>query len=131
MAMVERKNKNGKSNYFKEVGKELKKVNYPTAAQVRKNTIIVIVLSIIVGIFIAILDGIFGAGANWLLDQKSATVATSTPAPASDNFTYDENGNITGVIDSNGNVVPITQDTSSPDNTTDSTSTDTSTGGGQ
>ena len=132
MAMVEKKN--GKSNYFKDVGKELKKVNYPSVSQVRRNTLIVIVLSIIVGIFIAILDFTFGSGATWLLDQNAAATVTATPAPGSDGFVRDENGNITGIYDQNGNIVPITQGSASPDsNSTDNTSTDgtTTDNGGQ
>jgi len=126
MAMIEKKN--GKSNYFKDVGKELKKVNYPSVSQVRRNTIIVIVLSIIVGIFIAILDGIFGTGATWLLDQKNAaTVATATAAPDNSGYQIDENGNI---VDANGNVVATySPELFATDATGDGASTDTT--GGQ
>jgi len=105
MAMVEKKN--AKSNYFKDVGKELKKVTYPSAAQVRKNTIIVIVLSIIVGIFIAALDWGFGAGAGWLLKKDNA----QTQQDYSDmKFIYDDEGNIIGYYDENGNPITFSDD---------------------
>ena len=100
MAMLEKKNKSGKSNYFKEVGKELKKVTYPTPAQVRKNTIIVIVLSIIVGIFIAALDWGFGTGAGWLLQKDSGY--TDAGDYGDMDFIYDEEGNIIGYYQENG-----------------------------
>ena len=127
MAMVEKKN--AKSNYFKEVGKELKKVNYPTVAQVRKNTIVVIVLSIIVGIFIAILDFGFGRGASYILNHATvAPTATAGPQATLDPsmFQRDENGNITGYYDENGNLVPI-----AADNGTGGAASDTAPEGGQ
>ena len=108
MAMVSKtsKSKGNKTNYFSEVGKELKKVNYPNFSAVRKNTLIVIMLSIIVGIFIAALDYGFGIGARALLDIKSSTTQTDTSQDNS-NLVYDNNGNVTGYYDENGNFVPI------------------------
>jgi len=115
MAMVSKTSKksNGKSNYFNDVGKELKKVNYPNFSTVRKNTLIVIMLSIIVGIFIAALDYGFGAGATALLNINGTAAQTDTTQnDGSSNLHYDDNGNVDGTIDENGNFVPF-------DNTTD------------
>ena len=110
MAMVTRTNKKGnkKSNYFQEVNKELKKVTYPTFSTVRKNTLIVIMLSIIVGIFIAALDYGFRSGETAIFDTHAATSVTSAPSATSPGgLVYDDNGNVTGYYDQNGNVVPI------------------------
>ena len=110
MAMLEKKNKTGKSNYFKDVGKELKKVNYPNVATVRKNTIIVIVLSIIVGIFIAALDWGFGQGASYLLND-----GTQAEPEYNINWQYDEEGNPIGILDENGNFISLDELLSSDD----------------
>lgn len=98
--------KSGKSNYFKDVGKELKKVTYPTPALVRKNTIIVIVLSIIVGIFIAVLDWGFGAGAGWLINKDNANQQQDY---GDIDWSYDDEGNINGYYQ-NGVFTPINLD---------------------
>ena len=102
MAMLEKKSKSGKSNYFKDVGKELKKVNYPNVATVRKNTLIVIILSIIVGIFIAALDYGFGEGARLLLND-----GTQAESDYNINWQYDEEGNPIGILDENGNFISL------------------------
>ena len=49
---------------FKELKSEFKKIVWPTWKQVRKNTLVTIVMVIAVGIFIWLLDFAFG----WLLD---------------------------------------------------------------
>lgn len=46
--------------YFKEVRGEMKKVVWPTWSQTVNNTVIVIAVIIIVGIFLSIIDAIFG-----------------------------------------------------------------------
>ena len=46
-------------NFFKEVKGELKKVVWPSFKQVKNNTLIVIACVVIIGIFIALLDGVF------------------------------------------------------------------------
>ena len=60
-----------KKSFFSKVGKffrgyvsEFKKIVWPTWKQVRKNTLVTIVMVIAVGIFIWLLDFAFG----WLLD---------------------------------------------------------------
>ena len=45
--------------YFDEVWSELKKVSWPTREQVRNLTVLVFAISLVVGIYITILDTIF------------------------------------------------------------------------
>lgn len=52
------------AKFFKEVSSEMKKVVWPSKKQVIKNTIIVIAAVIIIGIFIWLLDLLFGYGLN-------------------------------------------------------------------
>ena len=46
----------GISRYFRELRSELKKVSWPTAKQVLKNTLIVVVCVLVVGVFIWLFD---------------------------------------------------------------------------
>lgn len=57
--MAEKK-ENAFVKYFKGVKSELKKVTWPSFKQVSKNTWTVIVAVIIVGLFIFVLDTVFG-----------------------------------------------------------------------
>jgi preprotein translocase subunit SecE len=45
--------------YFDEVWSELKKVSWPTREQVRNLTVLVFVISFVVGLYITVLDQIF------------------------------------------------------------------------
>ena len=45
--------------YFDEVWSELRKVSWPTRVQVRNLTVLVFAISLVVGIYISILDAIF------------------------------------------------------------------------
>jgi preprotein translocase subunit SecE len=45
--------------YFDEVWSELKKVSWPTREQVRNLTVLVFMISIVVGLYITVLDRIF------------------------------------------------------------------------
>ena len=45
--------------YFDEVWSELRKVSWPTREQVRNLTVLVFAISLVVGIYITILDGLF------------------------------------------------------------------------
>ena len=45
--------------YFDEVWSELKKVSWPTRLQVRNLTVLVFVISFVVGLYITVLDRIF------------------------------------------------------------------------
>ena len=58
------------TNYFKEVKSELKKVVFPTFKQVRKNTLIVLVVVIIVGVIIAGLDFVFNNARNYVIQNE-------------------------------------------------------------
>jgi preprotein translocase subunit SecE len=45
--------------YFDEVWSELRKVSWPTGEQVRNLTVLVFAISLVVGIYITILDSVF------------------------------------------------------------------------
>ena len=45
--------------YFDEVWSELRKVSWPTREQVRNLTVLVFAISLVVGIYISVLDGVF------------------------------------------------------------------------
>ena len=45
--------------YFDEVWSELRKVSWPTREQVRNLTVLVFAISLVVGIYISILDAVF------------------------------------------------------------------------
>ncbi len=45
--------------YFDEVWSELRKVSWPNREQVRNLTVLVFAISLVVGIYITILDGVF------------------------------------------------------------------------
>ena len=45
--------------YFDEVWSELKKVSWPTREQVRNLTVLVFAISIVIGLYITVLDQIF------------------------------------------------------------------------
>lgn len=46
-------------NYFDEVWSELKKVSWPTREQVRTLTVLVFTISLVVGLYITVLDQFF------------------------------------------------------------------------
>ena len=54
-------------DWFKEIKSELKKVVWPTFAKVRKNTIIVIVYILIIGVVIMALDWVFTYLINFII----------------------------------------------------------------
>lgn len=56
-------------NYFKEVKVELKKVVWPTFSKVKKNTLIVILYVVIIGVVIWALDAIFGLGLSFFINR--------------------------------------------------------------
>ena len=45
--------------YFDEVWSELRKVSWPTREQVRNLTVLVFAISLVVGLYITVLDGAF------------------------------------------------------------------------
>lgn len=57
-------------NFFKDVRGELRKVVYPTFKQVRKNTLVVIISVIVVGILISGLDFIFVGIRNFVINNE-------------------------------------------------------------
>jgi len=58
------------AKYFREVKAELKKVIWPTFANVRRDTTTVIIAIIVVGIFVGLLDFIFGGILHYLLGLR-------------------------------------------------------------
>jgi preprotein translocase subunit SecE len=56
--------------YFDEVWSELKKVSWPTREQVRNLTVLVFMISIVVGLYITVLDSVF-QGLLGLIAQTS------------------------------------------------------------
>lgn len=56
-------------NYFKEVKAELKKVVWPTFSRIKKNTLIVIIYVLIIGLVIWALDAIFGLGMSFFINR--------------------------------------------------------------
>ena len=56
------------ARYFRELRSELKKVVWPTAPQVLKNTLIVLVCVLVVGVFIWLFDFVARVGVDALID---------------------------------------------------------------
>ena len=57
----------GICRYFRELRSELKKVSWPTPKQVMKNTLVVLLCVLVVGIFIWVFDLAAGMGIDALL----------------------------------------------------------------
>ena len=57
----------GIAKYFRELRSELKKVVWPTPKQVAKNTAIVLVCVIVVGLFVSVFDYVAGQGISALI----------------------------------------------------------------
>ena len=55
--------------YFDEVWSELRKVSWPTREQVRNLTVLVFAISLVVGIYITILDGVFQLAIDLLVER--------------------------------------------------------------
>lgn len=92
--------KQKKENFFKRAaGKiaggakstksEIKKISWPTRKQLFNNTVIVIACILVVGIFIFILDTVFGFGFNFLTGQKN-TSDVEMPTEMSTDIFMDE-----------------------------------------
>ena len=45
--------------FFKDVKTELKKVTWPTKNQAVKNTVVVLIFLIVIGLFVFLIDGLF------------------------------------------------------------------------
>ena len=59
------------SKYFRELKSELKKVVWPTWAQVLKNSLTVLAVTVVVGVFIWIFDLVSKYGVQLLLSLKA------------------------------------------------------------
>ncbi len=57
----------GVTTWVRDVRSELKKVVWPTREEALKLTIVVVVLSVIVGFFLGMVDAVFSAFITWLL----------------------------------------------------------------
>lgn len=64
-AKVNKRMKNMK-NYFKDMKNELKKVVWPDRTQLIKNTVTVLVFTVLVGGLIWVADGLFRKLASWV-----------------------------------------------------------------
>jgi preprotein translocase SecE subunit len=53
--------------YFNEVFSELRKVSWPTPEQVRNLTVLVFAISLVVGVYIAVLDTFFQGVIAWIV----------------------------------------------------------------
>ena len=57
--------------YFDEVWSELRKVSWPTREQVRNLTVLVFAISLVVGIYITVLDTVFQLAIDLLASRAS------------------------------------------------------------
>ena len=65
-AQASKKNK-GLGKFLKSTKAELKKVNWPTREEVKKNTMVVIVVCALAAAFLGFLDWIFGIGITQII----------------------------------------------------------------
>jgi preprotein translocase subunit SecE len=56
--------------YFDEVWSELRKVSWPTRLQVRNLTVLVFAISLVVGIYITVLDAVFQRAVSLLVPSS-------------------------------------------------------------
>ncbi len=68
MAELEKKEKSRKENWFAGLKAEFNKIIWPTKESLAKQTTAVVVVSVIVGLIIAILDSIVQYGVNFLVN---------------------------------------------------------------
>ena len=61
-----KKNKEAKTPFFKGVKIEFKKISWPDKQEILKQSIAVVIISVIVGLIIALLDTIIKYGVNFL-----------------------------------------------------------------
>lgn len=55
--------------YLREVNQELRKVSWPTMQQTRDMTILVVIVSLVVGAYIGLLDIVFQEAITWLITR--------------------------------------------------------------
>ena len=60
------KNTGKKQSFLKGLRKEFKKVTWPDSSDVAKQTTSVIVVSVVLGLLIALMDTVIQYGVNWL-----------------------------------------------------------------
>lgn len=65
--MSDKAEKAKKSGFFSRVQAEYKKIIWPTKESAAKNTFAVVVVSLILGVIIALLDTVFTYGINFLM----------------------------------------------------------------
>ena len=66
MSEVTKKDKGTKTPFFKGVKSEFKKISWPDKQELIKQSIAVVIISVIVGLIIAFLDTIIKYGVNFL-----------------------------------------------------------------
>ncbi len=57
------------SNYFKETAAEMKQVSWPSQKQAFTATILVVVISTLVSIFLGVFDFAFGKGIDFIINR--------------------------------------------------------------
>ena len=67
--------------FLKEVNVEMKKVKWPSKNELIEYTIVVLVISAVVGIYLGALDFIFNAGFEWVLNQFSGNELPTVTEP--------------------------------------------------
>ncbi|MBT7008488.1 MAG: preprotein translocase subunit SecE [Candidatus Jacksonbacteria bacterium] len=67
--MAQTRKRAGFFNYLREAQQELKKVTWPTREDLIKNTVAVIIVSLLVAAFLGGLDYAFNEGLFWILSK--------------------------------------------------------------
>jgi preprotein translocase subunit SecE len=67
-----RKQRTGFAQFVRECIAELRKVQWPTRRHLWQASAVVVVVTVVLGVYIALLDDVFTRVASWLIDQYAA-----------------------------------------------------------
>jgi preprotein translocase SecE subunit len=67
-----RKQRTGFRQFLREVVAELRKVQWPTRRHLWQASAVVVVITVVLGVYIALLDSVLTRAASWLIDQYAA-----------------------------------------------------------
>jgi preprotein translocase subunit SecE len=67
-----RKQRTGFRQFIREVVAELSKVQWPTRRHLWQASAVVVVVTLVLGVYIALLDSVLTRVASWLIDQYAA-----------------------------------------------------------
>ena len=99
--------------FLKEVNVEMKKVTWLNKNQLVEYTILVIVISVVVGIYLGALDFVFQEAFEWVLDQfESNNTTPTTDVPVDTSTTSD----VSEVEQTTNNETEQTTDAEQTDN---------------